>query len=70
VVLAIVTAVIDAGGANRVTTAQAALGAYRPALVLITGVSALGAVVALSGLCPPVFLSGRRHASAAAARDE
>ncbi len=30
VVLAIVTAIVDAGGANRVTTAQATLGAYRP----------------------------------------
>jgi MFS family permease len=50
VVLAIVTAVVDAGGASQLTSAQAALGAYRPALALITGVSALGAAVALSGL--------------------
>jgi MFS family permease len=52
VVLAIVTAIVDAGGANRVTTAQATLGAYRPALALITGVSALGAIVALTGFRP------------------
>jgi predicted MFS family arabinose efflux permease len=50
VVLAIVTAVVDAGGANRLTSAQATLGAYGPALALITGVSALGAAVALTGL--------------------
>jgi MFS family permease len=49
-VLAVVTAVVDAGGASRLTTAHAALAAYRPALVLITGVAALGALVALSGL--------------------
>jgi MFS family permease len=52
VVLAIVTAIVDAGGANGVTTAQATLGAYRPALALITGVSALGAIVALTGFRP------------------
>ena len=32
------------------TSAQATLGAFRPALALITGVSALGAVAALTGL--------------------
>jgi len=48
-VLAIVTAVVDAGGANRVITAQA-LAAYRPALEVITGISALGVVIALGGL--------------------
>ena len=31
------------------TTAQATLGAYRPALALITGVAVLGALVALTG---------------------
>jgi sugar phosphate permease len=56
VVLAIVTAIVDAGGANRVTTAQATLGAYRPALALITGVSALGAIVALTGFRPRLRL--------------
>jgi MFS family permease len=56
VVLAIVTAIVDAGGANRVTTAQATLGAYRPALALITGVSALGAIVALTGFRPSLRL--------------
>jgi predicted MFS family arabinose efflux permease len=49
IVLAIVTAVVDAGGANRVVTAQA-LNAYRPALQVITGISALGAAIALTGL--------------------
>jgi hypothetical protein len=49
IVLAIVTAVVDAGGANRVITAQA-LSAYRPALEVITGISALGLVIALGGL--------------------
>jgi hypothetical protein len=51
-VLAIVTAVVDAGGASRITTAQATLGAYRPALAVITAISALGALTALSGLLP------------------
>jgi MFS family permease len=50
VVLAVVTAVIDAGGASQVTSAQATLGAYRPALAVITGVSVLGALVALTGV--------------------
>jgi hypothetical protein len=45
-----VTAVVDAGGASRIVSAQATLGAYRPALAVITLVSALGAVAALSGL--------------------
>jgi MFS family permease len=55
IVLAVVTAVIDAGGASRITSstsAQATLGAYRPALALITVVSAVGAITALSGLRP------------------
>jgi MFS family permease len=50
VVLAIVTAVVDAGGGSRLTSAPAALAAYRPALALITGVAAVGTAVALSGL--------------------
>jgi MFS family permease len=50
IVLAIVTAVVDAGGASRVVSAQATLSAYRPALALITGVSAIGALAAISGL--------------------
>jgi predicted MFS family arabinose efflux permease len=53
VVLAIVTAVIDARGADRVVSAQATMNAYRPALALITGVAAVGAAVALAGLRPP-----------------
>src|ERR1700760_1167247 len=50
IVLAVVTAVIDAGGASQVTSTQATLGAYRPALAVITGVSVLGALVALTGV--------------------
>ena len=50
VVLAIVTAVVDASGASRLVSPAATLTAYRPALVLITGVAAVGALVALSGL--------------------
>jgi MFS family permease len=50
VVLAIVTAVVDAGGGSRLTSAPAALAAYRPALAVITGVAAVGTAVALSGL--------------------
>src|ERR1700760_3662196 len=50
IVLAVVTAVVDAGGASQVTSAQATLGAYRPALAVITGVSVLGALVALTGV--------------------
>ena len=50
VVLAIVTAVVDAGGALKLTSPSTVLGAYRPALVLITVIAAIGALVALSGL--------------------
>ena len=50
VVLAVVTAVVDASGASHITTAAATLGAYRPALAVITGVSVLGAITALTGL--------------------
>ena len=50
VVLAVVTAVIDASGASRVLSPAATLAAYRPALILITGVAAAGTLVALSGL--------------------
>jgi MFS family permease len=50
VVLAVVTAVVDAGGALKLTTPSTVLGAYRPALVLITAIAAVGALVALSGL--------------------
>jgi MFS family permease len=49
-VLAVVTAVVDAGGASRITSPAAVLAAYRPALFVITGIAAAGAVVALSGL--------------------
>ncbi len=50
IVLAVVTAVVDAGGANKVLSPAATLSAYRPALVLITVVAAAGMLVALSGL--------------------
>ena len=53
VVLAVVTAVIDARGANHVVSAQATMNAYRPALGLITGIAAVGTAVALAGLRPP-----------------
>ena len=49
-VLAIITAVVDAGGAGRLASAPATLAAYRPALGLITGIAVIGMVVALSGL--------------------
>jgi EmrB/QacA subfamily drug resistance transporter len=63
VVLAVVTAVIDAGGASQVTSTQATLGAYRPALAVITGVSVLGALVALTGVArrPRLSLAGWRR---------
>ena len=50
VVLAVVTAVVDAAGANTLTSPAAALSAYRPALYVITGVAALGLAAALPGL--------------------
>ena len=50
VVLAVVTAVVDAHGGNRLAAPRAMLGAYRPALEVITGVAALGAAIAVSGL--------------------
>ncbi len=50
IVLAVVTAVIDASGAGRLLSPAATLAAYRPALILITGVAAAGTLVALSGL--------------------
>jgi MFS family permease len=51
IVLAVVTAVVDSGGANRVISAQA-LVAYRPALEVITGIAVFGLAIALSGLLP------------------
>jgi MFS family permease len=47
VVLAIVTAVVDAGGASKVISPAATLAAYRPALVLITVVAAAGMLIVL-----------------------
>jgi len=52
IVLAIVTAVIDAHGASRLTGGDT-LAAYRPALDVITGVAVLGVLIALTGLRPP-----------------
>src|SRR6478735_1815335 len=49
-VLAVVTAVVDASGGARLVSPAATLTAYRPALILITAVAAVGALVALSGL--------------------
>ena len=53
--LAVVTAVVDAGGAGHLTTPGATLAAYRPALFLITGVAVAGALVALAGLRRPAL---------------
>jgi MFS family permease len=50
VVLAVVTAVVDAAGANTLSSPAATLTAYRPALYLITGIAALGLLAALPGL--------------------
>jgi MFS family permease len=50
VVLAVVTAVVDAGGANKIISPSATLAAYRPALAVITGIAGVGLLVALSGL--------------------
>jgi len=49
-VLAVITAVVDAGGANSVISPSATLSAYRPALYLITGIAAVGLLAALPGL--------------------
>ncbi len=63
VVLAVVTAVVDAHGGNRLAAPQAMLGAYRPALEVIAGVAVLGVAVAVGGLT-----AGARRAEADAAR--
>ena len=68
IVLAIVTTVIDAGGAGRLASAPATLAAYRPALVLITGIAAIGALVALSGLRNPRAVPDRAATGRAVAR--
>jgi len=52
IVLAVVTAVIDARGADHAVSAGT-LAAYRPALAVITGVAILGLGVALTGLRSP-----------------
>jgi MFS family permease len=68
VVLAVVTAVIDAAGAGRVISPAATLAAYRPALILITGVAAAGTLVALSGLRRRDLAAAPQTARAVAAR--
>jgi len=65
IVLAVVTAVVDTGGANRVISVQA-LAAYRPALEVITGIAVFGLAIALSGL---VFRARRRAAEITARGD-
>lgn len=50
IVLAVVTAVVDAGGASKIISPSATVAAYRPALGLITAIAAAGLLVALSGL--------------------
>jgi predicted MFS family arabinose efflux permease len=52
IVLAVVTAVIDARGANHAISPHT-LTAYRPALDVIAGVAVLGVIIALSGLRAP-----------------
>jgi len=52
IVLAVVTAVVDAHGGNQVISSST-LTAYRPALDVITGVAVLGVAIALTGLRPP-----------------
>ena len=64
IVLAVVTAVIDARGADQVISAQT-LAAYRPALGVITGVAVFGAAIALAGLRSP-----RWHPAGTAAAGE
>ncbi len=49
IVLAVVTAVIDARGADHAVSAGT-LAAYRPALAVITGIAVLGLGVVLTGL--------------------
>jgi MFS family permease len=49
VVLAVVTAVVDAGGATKTVS----MSAYRPALVLIAAIAGAGLLVALTGLRQP-----------------
>ncbi len=53
IVLAVVTAVIDARGADHAVSAGVTLAAYRPALGVITGVAVLGLAVTLAGLRAP-----------------
>ena len=59
VVLAVVTAVIDARGADHAISAGT-LAAYRPALGVITGVAVLGLAVTLTGLRSAPAAPGRR----------
>ncbi|TDD18133.1 MFS transporter [Kribbella turkmenica] len=65
VVLAIVTAVISSQSVG-VTTAAGMLSAYKPGLAVVTGISALGLVIALTGLRG---LRARREAEAVEAAE-
>src|SRR5690348_7870461 len=65
IVLAVITAVIDARGADHAISAHA-LAAYRPALAVITGIAVLGLGVALTGLRSPRPRAGRAAADPAA----
>ncbi len=67
IVLAVVTAVVDAHGGNRLAAPGALLAAYRPALEVITGVAALGVAIAITGLAPG---GARRRAARQAAGQE
>ena len=66
VVLAVVTAVIDTGGAGH-SGSTPTLTAYRPALGVITGVAVLGLAVTLAGLRP--VRAARAKAPAAASQE-
>jgi len=69
IVLAVVTAIIDAGGASRVISAQA-LSAYRPAFEVITAIAVFGLAIALSGLFAEPLRRRRAEAEIPAADDE
>lgn len=49
VALAVVSAVVTASGGDRATSVPALLGSYRPGLTVVTGIAALGLLVAISG---------------------
>jgi hypothetical protein len=65
IVLAITTAVIGSQSQG-VTAPSGMLSAYKPALVVVTGITVLGLLIGLSGLRG---LAGRRAAAAAEAAE-